>query len=94
MLSALHDVLAQILSFPSLHTAILLTREGQLVSTAHDPSRSKDEIRVVVGLCSDVWKQAGEKDGIAMLDSEVCALILNFIFTFLSFLRKTGNCAH
>jgi len=39
------------------------------VSTAHDSTRPKDEIRVVVGLCVDVW-QGGEKEGLAMLESK------------------------
>jgi hypothetical protein len=70
VLSALYSLLTKVLSPPDLHTAVLLTRAGQLVSTAHDPSRSKDEIRVVVGLCSEVWRE-NENQGFAMLDTEV-----------------------
>jgi hypothetical protein len=71
VLSALHNLLTQILSPPDLHTAILLTPEGQLVCTAHEPGRSKDEIRVVVGLCAEVWLEAGSTQGWAMIDTEV-----------------------
>ena len=71
VLSAIHNLLTQILSLPSLHTAILLTREGQLVCTAHESGRSKDDIRVIVGLCAEVWREAGATQGWGMLDTEV-----------------------
>jgi hypothetical protein len=70
VLSTLHKLLSQILSLPDLHTAILLTTEGQLVSFATDPSRSKDEILVAVGLSGEVWQETREQ-GYGMVDSEV-----------------------
>jgi hypothetical protein len=70
VLSALHKLLSQILSLPELHTAVLLTPEGQLISAASDPSRPKDDIRVVVGLCGEVWQETQEQ-GHGMIDSEV-----------------------
>ncbi|KAF7970870.1 hypothetical protein HWV62_21286 [Athelia sp. TMB] len=39
-----------LLSLPELHTALLLSPEGQLISVASDPSRPKDKARVVAGL--------------------------------------------
>jgi hypothetical protein len=70
VLSKLHNLLSQILSLPHLHTAVLLTPEGQLVSVACDPYRPKDEIRVVVGLCGEVWQET-RAQGFGMVDSEV-----------------------
>lgn len=70
VLSALHNLLSQVLSLPTLHTAILLTPAGQLVSVASDPSRPKDEIRVVVGLSGEVWQETKDQ-GVGMVDSEV-----------------------
>jgi hypothetical protein len=76
-LSALHNLLKQVLSQPYLHTSVLLTLEGRLVSTAHDPARSKDEIKVVVGLCAEAWKDAKGQEESVMLDSDV-----NSFFSF------------
>jgi hypothetical protein len=74
VLSALHKLLSQILSLPDLHTAVLLTPEGQLISAAYDPSRPKDDIRVIVGLCGEIWQETQEQ-GYGMIDSEVKYLI-------------------
>ncbi len=71
-LTNLRTLLLQVLSLPALHTAILFTPEGQLVSFASDSSRSKDEIRVVVGLSGEIWQETKEQ-GIGMVDSEVRA---------------------
>jgi len=70
VLSTLHNLLSQTLSLPDLHTAVLLTTEGQLVSFASHPSRSKDEILVAVGLSGEVWQETREQ-GYGMVDSEV-----------------------
>jgi hypothetical protein len=80
-LSALHNLLKRVLSHPHLHTSILLTREGGLVSTAHDPSRSKDEIKVVVGLCAEAWKDAKWREESVMLDSEVMLFFCWMMFS-------------
>ena len=69
-LSNLRSLLLQVLSLPSLHTAVLFTPEGHLVSYASDPSRPKDEVRVVVGLSGDIWQETKEH-GIGMVESEV-----------------------
>jgi hypothetical protein len=89
VLTALNNLLQQTLSLPSIHTAVLITCQGQLVSTAHDPSRSKDEIRIVVGLCAEVWRETGQQKPFAMLDSEVSATT----YSFCSFL-KVGQYGH
>lgn len=77
-LSALHDLLSQVLSLPDLHTAILITCSGQLVSVACDPLRPKDEIRVVVGLSGEVWQETREQ-GYGMVDSEVLAWLYHVL---------------
>lgn len=69
-LSTLHNLLSQVLYLPSLHTAILFSPAGHLVSVATDPSRPKDEIRIVVGLAGEVWQETKEQ-GSGMVDSEV-----------------------
>lgn len=71
VLSSLHKLLSQVISLPDLHTAVLLTTTGQLVSAAYDQARPKDEIRVVVGLSGEVWQETKEQ-GYGMVDSEVC----------------------
>ncbi len=70
-LANLRSRLLQVLSLPSLHTAVLFTPEGHLVSYASDPTRSKDEVRVVVGLSGDIWQETKEQ-AIGMVESEVC----------------------
>ena len=69
-LSNLRRLLLQVLSLPALHPAVLFTPEGHLVSFASDPSRSKDDVRVLVGVSSEIWRETREQ-GIAMVDSEV-----------------------
>lgn len=74
VLSTLHNLLAQLLSLPELHTAVLLTPEGQLISVASDPSRRKDQARIVAGVSGEVWQETREQ-GYGMVESEVCAFL-------------------
>ncbi|KAJ7755061.1 hypothetical protein DFH07DRAFT_903996 [Mycena maculata] len=76
VLSRLQDSLRSILSPPGLHTVVLLTPAGQLVSFASYASRSKDEIRVIAGLSGEVWSETAEM-GAGMVDSEVRLLSLS-----------------
>ena len=69
-LTNLRVLLTQILSPSTLHTAVLFTPEGQLVSFVADPPRSKDEIRVIVGLGGEIWQETKDH-GVGMVDSEV-----------------------
>lgn len=71
VLSNLHDLLTQVLELPDLHTAALLTPEGQLVSYAIGPTRCKDDVLVLVGLSGEIWQETGEQ-GIGMAESDVC----------------------
>lgn len=75
LLSSLHNLLQQVLSLPELHTAVLFTPEGQLVSYASDSSTPKDEIRVLVGVSGEVWQET-KQHGIGMVDSEVCGHLI------------------
>lgn len=70
VLSTLHSLLSQIVSPGKLHTAVLLTPAGELVSAASNPQRPKDEVRVIVGLGGEVWRETRDQ-GIGMVDSEV-----------------------
>ncbi|KIM70107.1 hypothetical protein SCLCIDRAFT_101453 [Scleroderma citrinum Foug A] len=66
VLRNLHNYLTQILSPPSIHTALLLTPEGALVSYAtgkENEIRSKDEIRIVAGLSAEVWAETRGTEG-------------------------------
>jgi hypothetical protein len=70
VLATLHRLLSQVINSPGLHTAALLTPNGQLVSYACDSTRSKDDVRLVVGLSSEIWLEVADQ-GIGMVDSEV-----------------------
>ncbi|KAF8559910.1 terpenoid synthase [Imleria badia] len=66
VLPTLHTYLSQLLSPPSIHTALLLTPEGALTRTGPAPQRSKDEIRMAAGLGAEVWAETrGEGEGMA-----------------------------
>ena len=73
-LSNLRNLLLQVLALPELHTVALFTPEGQLVSFAADPRRPKDNVRVIVGLGGEVWKET-KQQSIGMVDSEVGSYI-------------------
>ncbi|KAH6875006.1 hypothetical protein BKA70DRAFT_1128638 [Coprinopsis sp. MPI-PUGE-AT-0042] len=74
-LSKLNAIVSRVLSNPEVHTAVLLTVSGELVSYAAEPGRSKDEIRVITGLASEVWQETKEQ-GYGMVDSEKYGKIL------------------
>ncbi|EJC98785.1 uncharacterized protein FOMMEDRAFT_31784 [Fomitiporia mediterranea MF3/22] len=75
VLSSLNKLLGQVLSPPALHTAVLFTASGALVSFASAATRPKDDIRVLVGLASEVWAETRE-DGEGMVDSELGRIIV------------------
>lgn len=74
-LSSIHTLLSQILSLPDLHTAILCTPCGQLVSYTSDPDRAKDDIFVVVGLGGEAW-QENKGQGVSQVDSELGRIVV------------------
>lgn len=69
-LTNLRSLLAQAVSPGDIHTAALFTPEGQLISFAADPSRPKDEIRILVGMGGETWQETREQ-GLGMVESEV-----------------------
>ncbi len=70
MLSMLHNLLSQVLSPPHLHTAILFTPAGELVSVSSEPTRSRDDIRILVAVTGEVWQETQEQ-GYGMVESDV-----------------------
>lgn len=74
-LSNLRKLLLQVLALPGLHTAVLFTPSGQLVSYVSEPSKPKDHVRVVVGLSTEIWKETKELD-MGRVDCEVSAKVL------------------
>ncbi len=70
-LKNLSSLLSQVVaSSPAPRSAVLFTPEGQLVSYASDSFTSKDDIRVIVGLSTEIWQETREQ-GVGMVDSEV-----------------------
>ena len=70
-LANLRTLLSRVLDLPTLHTVVLFTPEGELVSYASGPTMTKDRIRVLVGLSTEIWQETREQN-IGMVDSEVC----------------------
>ena len=66
----LHSLLSQVLAPPHIHTVILFTPAGELVSVASEPMRPKDEIRILVGITGEVWQETREQ-GYGMVESDV-----------------------
>ena len=75
MLSILQTLLTQVLAPPHLHTAVLFTPAGELVSFAVEHGRSKDEIRILVGVTGEVWQETREQ-GYGMVESDVSMCVL------------------
>ncbi|KAH8110591.1 hypothetical protein DFH11DRAFT_754006 [Phellopilus nigrolimitatus] len=75
VLSSLNKLLAQVLAPPALHTAVLFTASGALVSFASASARPKDDVRVLVGLASEIWAETRE-DGEGLVDSELGRIVV------------------
>ncbi|KAI0305090.1 hypothetical protein BC826DRAFT_979876 [Russula brevipes] len=75
VLATLHRLLSQVISSPGLHTAALFTPNGQLVSYACDATRSKDDVRLVVGLSTEIWLEVADQ-GMGMVDSELGRILV------------------
>jgi len=76
VLSSFGKLLAQVLSPPDIHTAVLFTTTGELISfVSSAPESSKDDVRVLVGLASEVWSETRE-DGEGMVDSEIGRVVV------------------
>ena len=70
-LANLRTLLSRVLDLPSLHTVVLFTPEGELVSYVSEPDRPKDRVRVIVGLSTEIWQETQEQ-GVGRVDSQVC----------------------
>jgi len=58
-LATLHTYLSQLITPPSVHTALLISPEGALVSYATDPAhpQPKDEVWAVAALAAETWAE-------------------------------------
>ncbi|KZT08606.1 uncharacterized protein LAESUDRAFT_768485 [Laetiporus sulphureus 93-53] len=74
-LANLRNLLSQVLALPHLHTAILFTPQGHLVSYAAGEDEPKDRVRVIVGLGGEIWRETQEQ-GIGYVDSELGRLLV------------------
>lgn len=77
-LTNLRTLISRVLAPPSLHTVALFTPEGELVCYASDPSKTKDHVRVIVGLSTETWQETREQH-VGRVDSEVWSSY-NFLF--------------
>ncbi|KAG1738681.1 isoprenoid synthase domain-containing protein [Suillus paluster] len=86
-LPTLHTYLTQLLSpTDTIHTALLLTPEGAVVSFAlgllrtQSLQRSKDEIWILAGLSAEVWAETrceeGDGKGMGMVESELGRIVV------------------
>ncbi|KAG2157950.1 uncharacterized protein EDB93DRAFT_1199605 [Suillus bovinus] len=92
-LSTLQTYLTQLLSpTDTIHTALLLTPEGAIVSFASPhalgngssettcPHRSKDEIWILAGLSAEVWAETRNEEGVekrmGMAESELGRIVV------------------
>lgn len=66
----LRNVLSRVLDLPLLHTVVLFTPDGELVCYASEPNKTKDRVRVLVGLSTEIWQETREQN-IGMVDCEV-----------------------
>ncbi|GBE77506.1 hypothetical protein BKA93DRAFT_732135 [Sparassis latifolia] len=74
-LTNVRNLLSQVLELPALHTAVLFTPQGELISYSADAYTPKDHVRVVVGLGGEVWQET-KTQGIGMVASEVGRIVV------------------
>ncbi|TBU50022.1 isoprenoid synthase domain-containing protein [Dichomitus squalens] len=71
----LRTLLSRVLDLPKLHTVVLFTPEGELVSYVSIPDRPKDRVRVIVGLSTEIWQETREQ-GVGRVDSQLGHLLV------------------
>lgn len=76
-LANLRTLLSKVLDFPTLHTVALFTPEGELISYETSPYKTKDHVRVIVGLSTEIWQETREHNNVGMVDSEVRPAVLS-----------------
>ncbi|KAI0334454.1 hypothetical protein GY45DRAFT_1270200 [Cubamyces sp. BRFM 1775] len=69
-LANLRTLLSRVLLPPELHTVALFTPEGELVCYASEPSRTKDHVRVLVGLSTETWQEERDQK-VGMVECEL-----------------------
>ncbi|KAI0715066.1 hypothetical protein C8Q76DRAFT_729462 [Earliella scabrosa] len=74
-LGNLRTLLSRVLDLPLLHTVVLFTPEGELVCYASEPNKTKDRVRVLVGLSTEIWQETREQN-IGMVDCELGHLLV------------------
>ncbi|KAG0698445.1 isoprenoid synthase domain-containing protein [Suillus ampliporus] len=80
-LPTLHTYLTQLLSpTDTIHTALLLTPEGAVVSFACSSTASSNEIWILAGLSAEVWAETrgeeGDGKGMGMVESELGRIVV------------------
>ncbi|TDL26434.1 hypothetical protein BD410DRAFT_783500 [Rickenella mellea] len=75
VLASLNKLLSQILSPPDIHSVVLLTPAGSLVSFVTSHARSKDDIRMLAGLSGEIWAET-RGEGVGMVESELGRVVV------------------
>ncbi|KAI8981179.1 hypothetical protein BD414DRAFT_420009 [Trametes punicea] len=74
-LTNLRALLSRVLAPPKLHTVALFTPQGDLVCYVSDPSKTKDHVRVLVGLSTETWQETRDQK-IGMVECELGNLLV------------------
>lgn len=75
-LISLRKGLSSVLSPSRMHTAILFTTSGDLIAHAtNNTSMSKEQLRVLVGLATEIWFETSEDD-MSMAESEIGKILI------------------
>lgn len=90
ILPGLHNLLSDILSPPTLHTAVLSTPAGQLIAYASaDEKRRKEDVRVIIGLGGEGWTELYE-EGNGMIECDVSSLsTMVYLFLVVGYRRTS-----
>ncbi|PAV22678.1 terpenoid [Pyrrhoderma noxium] len=70
VLSSFNKLLSHVLAPPTLHTAVIFSPSGELIAFESSRARPKDDVRVLVGVASDIWAETRD-DGEGMVESEL-----------------------
>lgn len=76
VLSSFNKLLSHVLAPPTLHTAVIFSPSGELIAFESSRARPKDDVRVLVGVASDIWAETRD-DGEGMVESEVSSLLFS-----------------
>lgn len=90
-LANLRTLLSRVLLPPELHTVALFTPEGELVCYASEPNRTKDHVRVLVGLSTETWQEERDQK-VGMVECEVWLRL--YFYDVEESLTKPGQLGH